>query len=105
MDNFACFVAPAKVLLAWTDDESDPQVRLSACGVPLLLQTPHTLCSLLKYVQRVHLCQPQYERSKTAYDVLAASPDAKGRKIEVVKMLVPPPQHITEVTCTAAACL
>lgn len=32
VDNFACFVAPAKVLLAWTDDESNPQVRLwAAC--------------------------------------------------------------------------
>ncbi len=26
VDNFACFSAPAKVLLAWTDDASDPQV-------------------------------------------------------------------------------
>ena len=26
IDNFACFAAPGVVLLAWTDDESDPQV-------------------------------------------------------------------------------
>lgn len=62
IDNFACFVAPAKVLLAWTDDEGDPQ----------------------------------YERSKAAYDVLTSTTDAKGRSIEVVKMPVPPPQFITE---------
>lgn len=27
IDNFACFSAPGKVLLAWTEDETDPQVR------------------------------------------------------------------------------
>lgn len=29
VDNVACFVAPAKVLLAWTDDQSDPQVQIA----------------------------------------------------------------------------
>lgn len=27
VDNFCCFVRPGVVLLAWTDDEDDPQVR------------------------------------------------------------------------------
>lgn len=26
VDNFCCFVRPGAVLLAWTDDKSDPQV-------------------------------------------------------------------------------
>lgn len=26
VDNFCCFVRPACVLLAWTDDQADPQV-------------------------------------------------------------------------------
>lgn len=26
IDNFACFARPGTVLLAWTDDASDPQV-------------------------------------------------------------------------------
>ena len=26
VDNFCCFVRPGCVLLAWTDDEADPQV-------------------------------------------------------------------------------
>lgn len=26
VDNFACFAAPGVVLLAWTDDEADPEV-------------------------------------------------------------------------------
>lgn len=28
VDNFCCFVRPGVVLLAWTDDEDDPQVCL-----------------------------------------------------------------------------
>lgn len=27
IDNFCCFVRPGVVLLAWTDDKDDPQVR------------------------------------------------------------------------------
>jgi agmatine deiminase len=30
VDNLACFVAPAAVLLAWTDDRDDPQHEISA---------------------------------------------------------------------------
>jgi agmatine deiminase len=29
VDNLACFAAPGKILLTWTDDESDPQHRIS----------------------------------------------------------------------------
>jgi agmatine deiminase len=29
IDNFCCFVKPAVVLLAWTDDENDPQYEIS----------------------------------------------------------------------------
>ena len=28
VDNFCCFVRPGHVLLAWTDDQSDPQVNM-----------------------------------------------------------------------------
>lgn len=27
VDNFCCFAEPGKVMLAWTDDEMDPQVH------------------------------------------------------------------------------
>jgi agmatine/peptidylarginine deiminase len=33
VDNFACFARPGVVLLAWTDDEQDPQVGLSPGAV------------------------------------------------------------------------
>jgi len=43
------------------------------------------------------LRSPQYERSKSAYDILTSSTDAKGRKIEIIKMPLPPPLFITQV--------
>lgn len=62
VDNICCFVKPGKVLLAWTDDENDPQ----------------------------------YAISKENLDILESTPDAKGRKLEIVKMYVPSPVTITK---------
>ncbi len=55
VDNICCFVKPGVVLLAWTDDQKDPQ----------------------------------YEISKEALEVLQNATDAKGRKLEVHKLLLP----------------
>ncbi len=62
VDNMCNFVRPGVVVLAWTNDENDPQ----------------------------------YERSKEAYDYLINQIDAKGRKIIVHKMLTPSPILITK---------
>lgn len=62
VDNMCNFVKPGVVVLAWTDDESDPQ----------------------------------YERSKEAYDYLESETDAKGRKLEIHKLYTPKPILITE---------
>ena len=62
VDNMCNFVRPGVVLLAWTDDENDPQ----------------------------------YERSVEAYNYLSSQTDAKGRKLEIHKMLVPSPILITK---------
>ena len=62
VDNMCNFVRPGVVLLAWTDDQNDPQ----------------------------------YARSKEAYDYLTNETDAKGRKIEVHKMYTPAPILITK---------
>ncbi|PRW60837.1 agmatine deiminase [Chlorella sorokiniana] len=62
IDNFACFAAPGVVLLAWTDDESDPQHAIS----------------------------------KEAFQILSGTTDAQGRKLQVVKLPLPPPLHIIE---------
>lgn len=55
IDNMCNFVRPGVVLLAWTDDQNDPQ----------------------------------YARSKEAYDYLTNETDARGRKLEVHKMYTP----------------
>lgn len=62
VDNMCNFVKPGVVVLAWTDDEKDPQ----------------------------------YERSLEAYNYLTSETDAKGRKLEVHKLLTPSPILITK---------
>lgn len=62
VDNICCFVKPGTVLLAWTDDESDPQ----------------------------------HEISKENYDILSNITDAKGRKLEIIKLYLPKPVLITK---------
>lgn len=41
-------------------------------------------------------CDPQYERSLEALTVLENSTDAKGRKLQVIKLHVPGPLYMTE---------
>ena len=50
-----CFVKPGEVLLAWTDDENDPQ----------------------------------YARSRAAFDLLSHTVDAKGRSFVIHKLPIP----------------
>lgn len=57
VDNICNFVKPGVVVLAWTEDENDPQ----------------------------------YAISKAAYDYLSNETDAKGRKLEIHKLLTPAP--------------
>ena len=62
VDNMCNFVRPGVVVLAWTEDENDPQ----------------------------------YERSMEAYNYLSSQTDAKGRKLEIHKLLTPNPILITK---------
>lgn len=63
IDNICAFTKPGQVVLAWTDDTTDPQ----------------------------------YNRSKSALDILSSAVDAKGRKIDIVKLPIPKkPIVITE---------
>lgn len=55
VDNMVCFSAPGEVLLAWTDDQADPQ----------------------------------YAFSKSAFDVLTAATDARGRKLKIRQLHTP----------------
>lgn len=62
VDNICQFVAPGKVVLAWMEDENDPQHAIS----------------------------------QEAYDYLSNETDAKGRKLEIVKIHVPGPLYYTD---------
>lgn len=55
VDNIIHYVAPGKVVLAWTEDENDPQ----------------------------------YEICQKAFEVLNNETDARGRKLEIVKLMLP----------------
>lgn len=62
VDNFACFLSPGKVALAWSADGSDEQHGISA----------------------------------EALRVLEGETDARGRRLEVVKVPCPAPMYLTE---------
>lgn len=63
IDDLACWVAPGKVILQWTDDESSEN----------------------------------YDTVRRSYDILSTETDAKGRKLDIVKMMAPQnPIIITE---------
>lgn len=65
IDNICAYVAPAEVVLAWTDDKNDPQ----------------------------------YKMSRSCFEILTNSTDAKGRKIKVHKLPLPKPVYITKEEC------
>ncbi|CAI7931838.1 unnamed protein product [Closterium sp. NIES-54] len=63
VDNLACFVAPAHVLLAWTDDPSHPQVpALTACSfVPSARSPPlpsQPLCPAVPPLEALFFSSP-----------------------------------------------
>ena len=62
VDNMCQFVKPGVIVLAWTDDENDPQ----------------------------------YQRSLDAYNYLINETDARGRRLEVIKIHTPNPILISE---------
>jgi agmatine deiminase len=62
IDNLACFAAPGKVCLTWTDDESDPQHAISL----------------------------------DAWKRLSDARDAQGRRLQVLKLPMPGPLHMTD---------
>ena len=52
VDNFCCFVRPGAVLLAWTDDQSDPQVGShEVSGMTCVMW--HEMCGML--VRAMHV--------------------------------------------------
>mmetsp|Transcript_28991 Transcript_28991/g.43128 ORF Transcript_28991/g.43128 Transcript_28991/m.43128 type:complete len:482 (-) Transcript_28991:61-1506(-) len=66
IDNFCCFVKPAQVVLAWCDESNK------------------------------ELDHENYKRCRQALEFLERATDAKGRKIKVWKLSLPPPMFYTK---------
>ncbi|PSC68147.1 agmatine deiminase [Micractinium conductrix] len=86
IDNFACFARPGTVLLAWTDDASDPQHEISVEALRVLSQATDAKGRQLKVVKvpcppPLHYSQDEAEgvkevhgsKARVAGDRLAAS--------------------------------
>ncbi|MCE2990251.1 MAG: agmatine deiminase family protein, partial [Nitrosomonadaceae bacterium] len=59
IDNMACFVAPGEVLLAWTDDTSDPQYEFSRMALDVL-EASHDARGRRLRVHKLPLPHPMY---------------------------------------------
>jgi agmatine deiminase len=57
VDNICNYVKPGEVVLAWTDDTSDPQYALSAENLKILQETPDARGRTLK-VHKLHVPRP-----------------------------------------------
>jgi agmatine/peptidylarginine deiminase len=69
IDNFACFARPGVVLLAWTDDEKDPQHEISTRALEILRREKDARGRDLEIVKLP--CPPVLERTQEEYEGLA----------------------------------
>lgn len=86
IDNFACFAAPGVVLLAWTDDERDPQHAISVEALDILSKSTDAQGRTLQVIKLpcpppLHITQEEAEgvqpmpgsQPRVAGDRMAAS--------------------------------
>jgi agmatine deiminase len=59
VDNIAVFVAPAKVMLAWTDDINDPQYVVSSKAYEVLTNSTDAMGRKIEVV-KLHIPSPMY---------------------------------------------
>eukprot|EP00887_Chlorella_sp_A99_P004008 scaffold11.g4008.t1 len=91
VDDVACFVALGVVLLAWTDDESDPQARGAHADHSRLWpwragwSACRQQCSSTRSPHPASSCPraEQHKRSAAALEVLEREVDAKGQRLRV----------------------
>jgi len=69
IDNFACFAKPGVVLLAWTDDESDPQFEISQEALQILNQERDAQGRQLQVIKLP--CPPVLSRTQEEWESLA----------------------------------
>lgn len=74
VDNFACFAKPGCVLLAWCDDEKDPQHAISREALAILERETDARGRRLQVMKLP--CPPVLERTAEEYEGL----DEEGKK-------------------------
>ncbi|KAI8476561.1 MAG: hypothetical protein J3K34DRAFT_453147 [Monoraphidium minutum] len=74
VDNFACFAEPGVVLLAWSDDENDPQYAISREALEVLSRERDTKGRPFRVVKLP--CPPPLYRTQEEWETL----DEEGRK-------------------------
>lgn len=74
IDNMACFSAPGEVLLAWTDDKSDPQYAFSESALKVLESTTDARGRRLK-IRKLYTPSVMFGRAEE-YATVDASADA-----------------------------
>jgi agmatine deiminase len=74
VDNFCCFSQPGVVLLAWCDDENDPQYKISREALSILERETDAKGRRFRIIKLP--CPPVLTRTKEEYEGL----DAEGQK-------------------------
>lgn len=69
IDNFCCFAKPGIVILAWTDDESDPQYERSVEAISILSNNTDANGRKLKVI-KLHVPGPLYMTEEEAAGVI-----------------------------------
>ncbi|XP_010905762.1 agmatine deiminase [Elaeis guineensis] len=78
VDNMCCFVKPGVVLLAWTDDELDPQYEQSVEALTVLSNSTDAIGRKIDVI-KLHVPGPLYMTEKEANGVDNSEEDAKAR--------------------------
>ncbi|CAL9130011.1 unnamed protein product [Musa textilis] len=78
VDNMCCFVKPGMVLLAWTDDELDPQYERSVEAFSVLSNTTDAKDRKLKII-KLHVPGPLYITKDEADGLVTQDESAKPR--------------------------
>lgn len=83
VDNIACFVKPGEVMLAWCDDEQDPQYEISKEAYEFLSKQKDAKGRTLK-IHKIHLPKPitiSEEESKGVDQVFGTYPRLCGDRL------------------------
>eukprot|EP00246_Nothoceros_aenigmaticus_P006928 TRINITY_DN2035_c0_g1_i1.p1 TRINITY_DN2035_c0_g1~~TRINITY_DN2035_c0_g1_i1.p1 ORF type:complete len:313 (+),score=40.31 TRINITY_DN2035_c0_g1_i1:285-1223(+) len=78
VDNMCCFARPGVVLLAWTDDEADPQYERSSRAQAILSNTTDARGRTLD-IRRLHVPGPLYVTKEEAEGLVP--PGVEGRRL------------------------